>query len=163
MEKNNENMTQTGTKEKSFAKIVKIAWALVLIGIILVIAGAVWVTIIPDSNDNSGVVCGAGISLIFVGALFLNGDRIRKKNPQRTRELEILNADERNLQIMYKAKAKAFDIIAISTSLAVLLFLYSWLIYAEKLLLWVAVVLSVFSTLMMLGFLLLQRKYQKEM
>jgi len=163
MEKDNENMTQMGTKEKSFAKIVKIAWALVLIGIILVIAGAVWVTIIPDSNDNSGTVCGVGIGLIIIGTLLLNGDRMRRKYPQRTRDLEILNADERNLQIMYKAKAKAFDIILVSTSFAMLLFLLGSIIYTDKLLLEVGVALCVILSMMSLILILFNKKYQKEM
>ena len=163
MEKDNENMTQMGTKEKSFAKIVKIAWALVLIGIILVITGAVWVTIIPDSNDNSGTVCGVGIGLIIIGTLLLNGDRMRRKYPQRTRDLEILNADERNLQIMYKAKAKAFDIILVSTSFAMLLFLLGSIIYTDKLLLEVGVALCVILSMMSLILILFNRKYQKEM
>ena len=139
-------------------------WALVPIGVVIIIAAAVWFIIFPDSKNVLSVACGAGVALITMGVvLFINGNRMRKKYPQRIRELEIINGDERNIQINYKAKAKAFDIITVSVSFAFMVFLIFSILYSDVLMLAVGVVLCVIGSTMALCFVLLNRKYQKEM
>ena len=140
-------------------KLTILSLALIIMGIIVTFAvvtlssaNYTW----PNENFENTAV-GAGIGLIFMGVLMLYLHRWIKKNPHLAKEMAISSTDERNLLILNKAKAKTFEI----TLLAITIVYLITIIFTDspQQILPLALIMIVAGS----SYLLLQRKYKKEM
>jgi len=99
---------------------------LVVIGAVMILLGIfVWMDstppfieitesgdIVEHGSDGSfgTVLVGVGLGLFVSGSIMLFENRARRKNPQYAQERAIEESDERNIMIVNKAKARAFDV-----------------------------------------------------
>ena len=181
MEKDSEKAMRTAKREKSDAYRQTITWGFIIVGIMILAVGIwYWFHYVPpyveitdsgeviiqgSDSDPSGIMIGTGAGLIIWGAIFFSRSRRLRKNPQHARDMEVMQIDERNLLIENKARAKAFEISAISV-MAILLFcvvlspFYTgehWLFFYMD-----GVILCILFV-MMISYFLFYRKYTKEM
>jgi len=138
---------------------IRLSWALVIIGIVLIFAVAALALVDytwPTENLDSAVA-GTGTALVFVGMLMLLAQRSIRKNPQYAKEVAISNKDERNILIRNRANARAFEIVFPLTMVVyAVTFVFSDSIQQT-------LPLSIILCVMAVSSLLLTRKYKKEM
>jgi len=100
--------------------------ALSAFGFVILIAGLVFVKLLPDPQGimrTLPYICigiGAGIFGGNIGTLIKK--QLLKKDPKAAREIEIEAKDERNIAISNKAKAKAYDLMQIVFGVLIIAF-----------------------------------------
>ncbi|MCL2834421.1 MAG: hypothetical protein FWD78_14715 [Treponema sp.] len=87
---------------------------LLFIGIAVLAAGLLTAAFFPDANGVMrhlpAVLIGFGVGLIVPGAIFMVMLKGTKKNPEKARQLEIDEKDERNIRLREKAGFTAWFI-----------------------------------------------------
>lgn len=103
------------------------------------------------------ICIGAGSGLLAYGFSNIVTNKIYQKNPDMKKQMDINNHDERNITIVNRAKAKAYDVLILVFSILIMAFA---LMGIEAL----PMLLLVFAYLFVQGIAVYYRcKYEKEM
>lgn len=144
-------------RSESIAKNITLS----VFGFIVLIAGIMLTVLLPDAQ---GVMLTLPYICIGFGAGIFGGNlgiairkNILKREPRIAREIQIELNDERNVAILSKAKAKAYDIMQIVFASLIIVFA---LMKVELYVILAFIAAYLFITFSMLYYL---DKYQKEM
>ena len=180
MEKDSEKVILPRMWKMNAAGRQRLMWGFIITGVIIILAVAIWYlfyyvtpyveitasgeSVTHGSNSDIGpVLFGLGFGLVAAATIRLVGYRKVRADPQYAKEVEIAGADERNLSLMNKAMAKAFQIgIVLLAAFTVLYLIIGTTTAAEVFQQNVSFVMLCIMLAMLLGYSLLYRKYVKE-
>ena len=181
MKKNSEKVIVPRMWLMNDARRQRLMWGFIATGVILILAVGIWYlfyyvtpyveitasgeSVTHGSNSDIGpVLFGLGVGLIVAASIRLLSYRKIRADPRLAKEVEIAGTDERNLSLMNKAKAKAFEIGIVLLSVFTVIYLITDVTTNSEVLQQnVPIVMICIMLVMLFGYSLLYRKYVREL
>lgn len=101
---------------------VRFGWALLLIGVVLVVAGLIFRQLLNDAGPLGRLVMTFGIFLGGWGLVSLNKNLLTFRDPRAARRLAIEAQDERSLSIRNKAGYESFVFALVISAVGLLIY-----------------------------------------
>lgn len=111
------------------------------IAVIYIVLGAVMVASTFITKTENNFISSFGFAIVIMGIVRIRNYRLITKDEETIRKQQIIEADERTVSIIYKAKSTAFSIYSMVLSVAIIILSFlnlheiaKWIAYSVLLL-----------------------------